>query len=206
MNINNDPRQFAPATQRNRQPILEVLSQVLPVNCNVLEIASGTGEHAAFFASHLPGCQWIPSDPNPLARASIDAWRDYFSLTNLYPTLDINAEDSSWKIEPNLPINALVNINMIHISPWSTCLGLMAGANQILAKDNILYLYGPFKIDGRHTAPSNLAFDRSLQSQNSAWGVRNLEDVIDVAKTQGFTLLKTVQMPANNLSVVFIKS
>ena len=206
MNINNDPRQFAPATQRNRQPILEVFLQVLPINCNVLELASGTGEHAAFFASHLSGCQWIPSDPNPLARASINAWRDYFSLINLHPALDINAEDSSWKIEPNLAINALVNINMIHISPWSTCLGLMAGANQILAKDSILYLYGPFKIDGQHTAPSNLAFDRSLQSQNSAWGVRNLEDVIDVAKTQGFTLLKTVQMPANNLSVVFIKS
>lgn len=204
MNVPIDARQYAPATQRNREPILEVLLKVLPARGNILEIASGTGEHAVFFASHLHPRQWIPSDPNPLLQDSINAWRDRTPLDNLHPPLAIDVRDSVWSIEEKkIEIAAIVNINMIHIAPWSACLGLMAGANRLLAKDGILYLYGPFKQDGQPTAPSNLTFDESLRAQNPQWGVRNLEDVIAVANTQGLSLLEIIQMPANNLSVVF---
>jgi Protein of unknown function (DUF938) len=211
-----DDRQYAPATQRNREPILEVLQQVLPNTGAVLEISSGTGEHAAFFAAHLHPRQWLPSDPNPIARASIAAWRHSSQTENLWPPIALDVSDSIWPIEQtplpeplqgldlqHNPIQAIVNINMIHIAPWSACLGLMAGAGRILSAGGILYLYGPFKQQGAHTAPSNAAFDQSLQNQNPAWGVRDLEAVIAVAQAQGFSLLKTVSMPANNLSVIF---
>jgi hypothetical protein len=204
-----DLRQFAPATQRNREPILEVLLQVLPANGTILEIASGTGEHAIFFAPQLKPRIWLPSDPNPILRDSITAWSKQFPSDNLLLPLNIDASLPTWPIEqeakPDSPIVAIVNINMIHISPWSACLGLMAGAGRILPKDGILYLYGPYKQGGKHTAPSNEAFDESLQAQNPAWGVRNLEDVVAVANTHNLTLLNIYQMPANNLSVVFKK-
>ncbi len=208
MNTPPDARQYAPATQRNRQPILEVLLQVLPTTGTVLEIASGTGEHAVFFATHLLPRKWLPSDSNPQLRASIAAWSKHYSGDNLYPPLNIDAREPVWAVENNasfdtLEITAIVNINMIHISPWSACLGLMAGAGRILPPGGILYMYGPFKQDGKHTAPSNAAFDESLRAQNPEWGVRNLEDVIAAAGKQNLTLLNTFQMPANNLSVVF---
>ena len=200
-----DTRQYAPATQRNREPILQVLKRVLPADGNILEIASGTGEHAVFFASNFPHCRWIPSDTNPLCRDSIVAWRDYNSVGNLDNPLDIDASTSQWSIETrDISINAIVNINMIHISPWSSCLGLMAGAKRILTKNGILYLYGPFKRNGEHTAPSNEAFDKSLRDRNSAWGVRNLEDVVELAATAGLHLQEVIPMPANNFSVVFV--
>jgi Protein of unknown function (DUF938) len=199
-----DTRQYAPATQRNREPILEVLLRVLPPSGNILEIASGTGEHAVFFAPRLAPRHWIPSDANPLALASIQAWRELSPTDNLHPPLAIDVQDSRWSIEDKgIAVNAIANINMIHISPWSACLGLMAGANRLLPASGILYLYGPFKRGGEHTAPSNLAFDESLRAQNPAWGVRNLEDVVAVAEAQGLTLLEVVSMPANNLSVAF---
>jgi hypothetical protein len=204
MNRPTDARQYAPATQRNREPILEVLLRVLPPSGNILEIASGTGEHAIFLAPRLSPRQWIPSDSNPLAIASINAWREYYPADNVHPPLEIDVRESVWSVEEkNISVDAIANINMIHISPWSACLGLMAGANRLLPSDGILYLYGPFKRDGEHTAPSNLAFDESLRAQNPEWGVRNLEDVVGVANAQGLTLLEIVQMPANNLSVVF---
>jgi hypothetical protein len=204
MNTPIDARQYAPATQRNREPILEVLLQILPAKGNILEVASGTGEHGIFFASHLYPRQWIPSDPNPMLRESINAWRDRTPVDNLQPPLAINAEDSVWSIEAkNIEIAAIVNINMIHIAPWSACLGLMAGANRLLSAGGILYLYGPFKQNGKHTAPSNVTFDESLRAQNSQWGVRNLEDVIEVAKANNLSLLEIIPMPANNLSVVW---
>jgi hypothetical protein len=216
MNDYPDARQYAPATQRNREAILEVLLQVLPPNGTVLEISSGTGEHAVFFASHLHPRKWIPSDPNPVARASIAAWREYCPADNLYPPLALDACDSVWSIERDElpdslqdidferdPIVAIVNINMIHIAPWSACLGLMAGAGRILPPRGILYLYGPFKQGGRHTAPSNAAFDESLRAQNPEWGVRDLEDVVAVAREHHLSLLKTHAMPANNLSAIF---
>lgn len=199
-----DARQYAPATQRNREPILEVLLCVLPASGTILEVASGTGEHAAFLAPRLSPRQWIPSDPNPQMRLSISAWGEHCPTDNLHPPLDIDACESVWAIEKdNRPVNAIANINMIHIAPWSACLGLMAGAARLLPAGGILYLYGPFKCGGQHTAPSNLAFDQALRSQNLEWGVRELDDVVAAAKAQGLSLLETIQMPANNLSVVF---
>ncbi|MBE9009981.1 DUF938 domain-containing protein [Pseudanabaenaceae cyanobacterium LEGE 13415] len=199
----NSDRQFAPATQRNREPILEVLREVLPPTGTVLEISSGTGEHAVFFAPRLAPRKWQPSDMNPIAIASIAAWREFEPSENLAAPIAIDARDPIWNVEE--PISAIVNINMIHISPWSACLGLMAGANWLLPSGGILYLYGPYKQGGIHTAPSNEMFDQSLQLQNSEWGVRNLEDVIAAAENQKLALLKVVAMPANNLSVVFQK-
>ncbi|MFB2767999.1 DUF938 domain-containing protein [Pelatocladus sp. BLCC-F211] len=208
MNTPQDARQYAPATQRNREPILEVLTQVLPATGSVLEIASGTGEHAVYFAPRLSPRQWIPSDPNPLHRASIAAWSKHLPCESLQPPLEIDVRESVWMVEKEAlfttsPITAIVNINMIHISPWAACLGLMAGASRILPSGGILYFYGPFKRNGKHTAPSNAAFDQSLRAQNPEWGVRNLEDVVIAASRNSLSLLNIYQMPANNLSVVF---
>jgi len=216
MNESLDARQYAPATQRNREPILEVLLQVLPSRGTVLEVSSGTGEHAVFLAPRLHPRKWIPSDPNPVARASIAAWQEHCPADNLYPPIALDARDPVWAVEqdelpeplPDMdfnrdPIVAIVNINMIHIAPWSACLGLMAGAARILPSGGILYLYGPFKQAGKHMAPSNADFDESLRSQNSEWGVRDLDDVVAVAQAQHLWLVKTYAMPANNLSVIF---
>ncbi len=213
---NLDARQYAPATQRNRAAILDVLLQVLPPAGTVLEVSSGTGEHAVFLAPRLLSHQWIPSDPNPVARASIAAWREHCPADNLYPAIALDASDPVWRVEqeelPDLlqdrdfkcdSIVAIVNINMIHIAPWSACLGLIAGARRILPTGGILYLYGPFKQGGKHTAPSNAAFDESLRAQNPEWGVRDLDQVVAVAQAQKLSLVETYTMPANNLSVVF---
>ncbi|MGF1516677.1 MAG: DUF938 domain-containing protein [Nodosilinea sp.] len=215
-----DARRYAPATDRNREPILALLQRVLPPSGTVLEISSGTGEHAVYFAPRLAPRQWLPSDLSPEARASIAAWREAAPADNLHPSLALDAAALLWPVElppsadfspvpdgvPDLqrhPITALVNINMIHISPWSACLGLMAGAGRILPPGGVLYLYGPYKQGGQHTAPSNAAFDASLQAQNPQWGVRDLETVVDAAEAEGLALVETVAMPANNLSVVF---
>ncbi|MBE9006285.1 DUF938 domain-containing protein [Fortiea sp. LEGE XX443] len=206
-----DTRQYAPATERNREPILEILLQVLPGSGTVLEIASGTGEHAVYFASKLKDSIWLPTDANPQARASIIAWTEHFGCSNIYPPLELDVREPVWSVETETvsqwlntsPIIAIVNINMIHISPWLACLGLMAGAGRILPVGGILYLYGPFKQGGEHTAPSNAAFDEYLRAQNPEWGVRNLDDVVAAAKAEHLTLKQTYQMPANNLSVVF---
>lgn len=216
MNHPADARQYAPATHRNREPILEVLLQVLPPTGTVLEISSGTGEHAIFFAPHLKPRQWLPSDPNPIARDSIAAWQDHCPSDNLYSPIALDTRDPVWSIEqeplpdslPEIdlqqePIVAIANINMIHIAPWSACLGLMAGAERILPHNGILYLYGPFKKGGDHTAPSNAAFDQSLKAQNPEWGVRNLEDVAAIAQQHKLSWINSYSMPANNLSVVF---
>ncbi len=204
-----DTRRYAPATQRNREPILEILQQVLPPQGTVLEISSGTGEHAVFFAPRLSPRTWLPSEPDPRSRESVVAWIEHYPADNLRLPLNIDVRATVWSVESDVflksvpPIHAIVNINMIHIAPWSACLGLMAGANRILPSGGILYLYGPYKQGGKHTAPSNAAFDDSLRAQNSEWGVRNLEDVVAAANEQNLTLLSTHQMPANNLSVVF---
>ena len=203
-----DGRKHAPATQRNQEPILQVLLDVLPPTGTILEIASGTGEHAVYFAPRLKPRKWIPSDTNASLRESIIAWTKHSPSENLEQPLDIDASQSVWPQElevlSEIPdIAAMVNINMIHISPWSACLGLMAAAGRILSPDGIMYLYGPYKQDGKHTALSNADFDQYLQEQNPEWGVRNLEDVIEVANNNHLTLQKTVKMPANNLSVVF---
>ncbi len=219
MNQPLDDRQYAPATQRNRDAILSVLLKVLPSTGTVLEISSGTGEHAIFLAPRLAPRHWIPSDLNPVAIASIAAWQTDHPAANLHPPIHLNVCDLTWAVEQqplpeplqrlNLtqqPIRAIVNVNMIHIAPWAACLGLLAGAERILPPGGILYLYGPFKQHGHHTADSNAEFDQSLQAQNPEWGVRNLEDVVAVAQTHNLALAETSAMPANNLSVVFQKN
>lgn len=202
-----DLRQFAPATLRNRDAILEVLLQVLPPQGTVLEIASGTGEHSIFFAPHILPRKWLSSDPNPLAIASITAWNQHYAYDNLAAPIVIDVTEPDWSSShylPNQGIQAIVNINMIHISPWTACLGLMAGAKNLLPVGGILYLYGAFKQNGQHTSPSNAEFDASLRSQNPEWGLRDLEAVITVAANQNLALLKVQSMPANNLSVFFV--
>ncbi|YAI82629.1 MAG: DUF938 domain-containing protein [cyanobacterium endosymbiont of Rhopalodia sterrenbergii] len=207
MTFENDLRQYAPATQRNRDYIFETLVSVLPPKGNLLEIASGTGEHAVYFASKLKNYQWIPSEPDVMRQKSIDAWRKFYRSPNCQSSLNIDVLNPTWtKKLKNLKIIAIVNINMIHISPWEACLGLVKGAGNLLPSGGILYLYGPYKQGGKHTAPSNQLFDESLCLQNQAWGVRNLEDVIEISQQQGLKFVKTVNMPANNLSVIFKKN
>jgi hypothetical protein len=197
-------RRYAPATERNRQPILDILRQVLPPTGTVLEISSGTGEHATFFAPKLAPLFWLPSDPNPDARASITAWQQQELYDRLYPPIDLDASSSNWSISPDyLPITAIVNINMIHIAPRSAYLGLIAGVSRLLPPNGVFYLYGPFKREGVHTAPSNAAFDESLRAQNPEWGIRDLEETIDLAESANLSLEKIYPMPANNLSIVF---
>lgn len=196
-----DARLFFPSTARNREPILAVLRQSLPEAGTVLEIASGSGEHAVYFARAFPGLVFQPSDPLEEHRASIDAWARHEGLANIRPAaaLDVTA-DASW---PLARAEAVICINMIHIAPWSAAQGLIGGAARILSPGGVLYLYGPLKRGGAHTAPSNAAFDESLKSQNSAWGVRDLEDVAALAQGAGFDAPEIVPMAANNLSLVF---
>lgn len=208
----SDTRQFAPATQRNREPILQVLHQVLPPQGLVLEIASGTGEHAIFFAPSLTPRVWLPSDRDPVALESIQAWQNREPATNLLPPMVLDVSQPHWpetvkqatpQLPLDIPLTAIVSINMVHISPWSATIGLMTGAGELLPPGGVLYLYGPYKQGGLHTAPSNAAFDASLRSRDLAWGVRDLEDVMDLAAQHGLRWCDTVAMPANNLSVVF---
>jgi hypothetical protein len=199
-NTANNTKRFAPATDRNREPILAVLRDVLPASGIVLEIASGSGQHAAFFAPRFPSLAWQPTDPDPDALASIEAWRAEAGAPNLRSPLQIDVRLDDWGIEPAA---AIVCINMIHIAPWAACEGLFRGASRLLPAGAPLYLYGPFRFDGRFTAPSNEAFDASLRDRDPSWGVRDLTDVTALAKERGFDREAVIPMPANNHSVVF---
>jgi len=205
----HDARRHAPATARNRGPILQVLQRVLASARTVLEIASGTGEHAVFFAANLPHCIWLPSDPDSESRASILAWQAANPETNLLPPLTIDVCTAPWPVEaegfvlPNGEISAIACINMIHIAPWAACEGLCVGAERLLPAGGLLYLYGPFKQNGQHTAPSNVSFDLSLRSRDDSWGIRDLEAVVELARSHQLEFVETVPMPANNLSVIF---
>jgi hypothetical protein len=203
MDNSQDLRRYAPATERNREPILAILRQVLPPTGTILEISSGTGEHSVFMAPQLAPRHWLPSDPNLDARASIVAWQQFAPCDNIHPPIDLDASSDQWLVASREPITAIVNINMIHIAPKAAYLGLFAGAQRILTVGGVLYLYGPFKQGGVHTAQSNAAFDQSLRSQNLDWGIRDLEEVIAVAHSHKLELQKVYPMPANNLSVVF---
>ncbi|QCO15273.1 DUF938 domain-containing protein [Azospirillum brasilense] len=192
-----DFRRHAPATERNRAPILEVLRRVLPPQGLVLEVASGTGQHAVAFAAALPAVTWQPSDPDPGLRDSVRSWAATAALPNLRDPLDLDAAAPDWPVEA---ADAVVCINMIHIAPWEAALGLFAGAARLLPMGGPLLLYGPFTRGGRHSAPSNAAFDADLKARNPAWGVRDLDAVEGAAA--GFALAEVVEMPANNLTVV----
>jgi len=196
----SDPRQYRPHVARNRDPILDVLRRVLPQRGLVLEIASGSGEHAAYFARALPALTWQPSDPGEEALASAAAHRDDAALPNLLAPLRLDVTAPSWPVER---ADAIICSNMIHIAPWAACEGLIAGAARALGPGGILYLYGPYKIRGAHTAPSNQEFDGYLRSQNPAWGIRDLDAVTALAGSHNIKLIETVAMPANNLSVIF---
>lgn len=203
-NMTDDARRYAPAAARNRGPILEVLRRHLPARGVVLEIASGSGEHIVHFAEALgPGLEFQPSDPEPAARESIAAWSAGLGLTNIRPPLDLDAAGAEW---PLATADAVLCINMIHISPWSSAIGLIRGAARVLPDGGLLYLYGPFRRGGGHTAVSNEKFDADLRRQNPVWGIRNLEDVTALAAAAGFALPDVVEMPANNLSVIFRRS
>ncbi|HSE76777.1 MAG TPA: DUF938 domain-containing protein [Alphaproteobacteria bacterium] len=195
-----DARRFAPATVRNREPICDVLRRVLPPRGLILEIASGSGEHVVFFARELPKLTWQPSDPDPQARASIAAWVRTAGAFNVRPPLDLDVGEAPWSI---VRADAVICINMAHVSPWGSTLALFAGSADILPPDALLYLYGPFKRGGVHTAQTNQSFDDDLRSQNPEWGVRDMEDVIAAAAAAGFRHHETVPMPANNFSLIF---
>ncbi|MES1158720.1 MAG: DUF938 domain-containing protein [Terricaulis silvestris] len=197
-------RLSSPSTARNREPILAVMAQHFPISGKVLEIASGAGEHAVFIANALPGITWQPSDADEAARESIAAWIAHEKLTNVLAPLAIDVRAADWGVSG--PFDAIVAINMIHISPWEATQGLMAGAARVLAPGGLLFLYGPYKRNGAHTAPSNLAFDASLRARNPLWGVRDLADVEQEAKINGLTLRDIIEMQANNLSMIFAKA
>lgn len=202
----SDPRLSAPSTARNREPILSVLQHALRPDARVLEIASGAGEHAVFFAEALPSLQWQPSDPDPDARASIAAWIESEGAANVAPPLNIDVRAPHWGVEDAPPFDAIVSINMIHISPWEATLGLFAGANRVVRRFGVVFLYGPYMRGAQHTAPSNEAFDASLKARDPSWGIRDVADIEKVAAENGFSLNKIVEMPANNLSLVFVKA
>jgi SAM-dependent methyltransferase len=195
----NDARLCAPAAERNTRPILEVLQRVLPQSGLVLEVASGTGQHVTHFAAALPMLAWQPSDVDTSVHKSIRAWTE--PLTNVRPPIVLDVRQP-W---PLAHADAIICINMIHISPWEATLALIEGAGRVLPHDGVLFLYGPYRRFGRHTAASNAAFDASLRAADPQWGVRDLEAVEDIAKTAGLRLEEIVEMPANNLSVVFRK-
>ncbi|WP_119677528.1 DUF938 domain-containing protein [Indioceanicola profundi] len=195
-----DPRRSAPAALRNRGPILEVLRRALPAEGLVLEIASGTGEHVVFFAEALDGLRWQPTDLDPENLDSIRAWVRETGVRSVAEPLALDVTRRPWPVEA---ADAIVCINMVHISPWAATVGLMEGAGALLAPGAPLVLYGPYRRGGRHTAPSNEAFDESLRARDPSWGVRDLEAMAQEAEGRGLALEEVAEMPANNLSLVF---
>lgn len=198
--MTDDRRRYAPSAARNRDVILETLSQHLPERGHVLEIASGSGEHIVHFAAAHPRLRFQPTDPDPDSRASIDAWSRHLGLTNVGPAI---ALDTTRSFSLANDVDVVVCINMIHIAPWSAAVGLVRGAATLLPSGGLLFLYGPFRRHDAHTAPSNEAFDANLRAQNSEWGVRDLEVVAKLAKECDFLTPTIENMPANNFSVMF---
>lgn len=201
--FSQDPRRHAPATERNREPILAVLKTLITGPATILEIASGTGQHAVWFAGKLPDVTWIPSDADEEMRASVAAWARREKVRNIaLPPRVIDARARRWNMEA---VDGVYCANMIHISPYSACEGLIKGAGDCVKPGGFLMLYGPYKVEGEHTAPSNARFDETLRSQNADWGIRDLEAVTALAEAVGFEPEEPVEMPANNLSVIFRK-
>jgi hypothetical protein len=196
-------RRSAPAALRNRQAIAEVLRQWLPRSGLVLEIASGSGEHAIYFAECFPDLEWQPSDVHPDALSSIAAWRAEAGRTNVRPPLVLDASSADWPIDR---ADVLLSINMVHISPWTSALGLLGGAGSLLSAGSPLILYGPWLKQDIDTAPSNADFDADLRRRDPAWGLRRVEDFAAAAEPRGFSLAEVRPMPANNLMMLWRKT
>ncbi len=196
-----DLRQHSPAVARNREPILHVLEATLPTTGRVLEVGAGSGEHAVFFAERFPGLIWQPTDADMGAIQSIQAWRKAEGSDNLLAPRPLDTRElDQW---PTEPLDAIFSANMIHISPWECALGLLDGAARLLKPGGVLMLYGPFMVDGQHTAPSNAQFDDWLKNKDPSWGVRDKTVVEAEAKARGLVLSGQIAMPANNFTLVF---
>jgi len=195
-------RLFYPATERNREPILDVLKTVMPDQGHILELASGSGEHVIHFAGYFKALTWQPSDLEDEALKSIQSWIQHKELSNVHPPLKLNTTEPQWPLET---ADAILCINMIHISPWQATIGLMDKASKLLPKGGFLYLYGPFRVDGKQTSPSNEAFDGWLKEKDTRFGVRDMAEVESLANQQGLKLNQKIPMPSNNFSLVFHK-
>ena len=196
-------RRSAPAASRNREPIAAVLREWLPQSGLVLEIASGTGEHAVFFAERFLQLEWQPSDVHPAALSSIESWREEAQLPNVHQPLVLDAASPNW---PITHADAVLSINMVHISPWASAVGLLDGASRLLRPGAPLILYGPWLKDDIETAPSNLDFDADLKRRDPEWGLRRVEDFVAAAEPRGLSLEETRVMPANNLMLLLRRS
>ena len=204
--MTTDPRQHSASSERNRAPIRSILQRYLPTQGEglVLEVASGAGQHTAFFAGAFSNLTFQPSDLNESTYDSINAWVAHEGVTNVLPAIRVDARN----FDPGdfmftLPVVAMVNINMIHISPWAACEGLMSAAGQLLPSGAHLFMYGPYANNGTHSAPTNAAFDELLRARDTEWGIRNLEDVVACAVRNDLDHIETVEMPANNHTVVY---
>ena len=197
-----DRRRSSPAAERNALVITDILRDRLPASGRVLEIASGTGQHAVAFAAAFPAIEFLPSDPNPASHDSIRAWMSDANLPNIAEPRDIDVCIDAWARDLDGTLDAILAINLVHISPWAASEGLFEGAARLLRPDGFLYIYGPYLRGGRHTAESNAAFDRSLRSQDPSWGVRDLEDMEAAAGAQNLSVNEIIEMPANNLSLI----
>ena len=193
----------APSAERNKQPILEVVARVLPRSGLVLDIGSGTGQHVTHFAKALPRLEFQPSELDEERHASIAAWTRHEELTNVRPPIAFDMARLPWPVRE---ADAIICINVIHISPWEATLGLMKGANEILPPNGVLVTYGPYRRDGRHTAPSNEAFDAELKQRDPRWGIRDMDEVAAVARAHVLDLAEVVPMPANNFTLVFVRA
>ena len=198
-----DGRWVAPAAERNKGPILEVLQRVLPPRGLVLEIGSGTGQHVVHFAKALSQLSWQPSDPDAENRQSIALWSRLEELGNVRAPLALDVRERPWPIDA---ADAIVCINVVHVSPWAATLALFDGVREMLPPEGVLFLYGPYRRGGRHTAPSNEKFDADLRAHNPEWGLRDIGELAEVADRVGFALAEIVDMPANNFSLVFRKT
>ena len=195
-------KRFAPAAERNKHALLDVLRRVLPASGTVLEIASGTGQHAAFFSAELPRLTWQPSDPSEDARSSIASWVEDEGRANLLPPLTVDARQRVWPIEQ---ADAVLCVNMIHIAPFQSTEGLFEGASRLLVPGTPLITYGPYRLHGEHTATSNEAFDLSLRGRDPSWGVRDVDELAEVASRTGFVLSEKFAMPANNMTLIWTR-
>lgn len=201
-----DARQYSPSAARNRGLILDVLRRVAPPRGHALEVASGSGEHVVHFARGLCDVAWLPSDPDAAARASIAAWIAAAGATNVRTPIALDACAAVWGVEAEAPFDLVLAVNMVHITPWEATAGLLAGAGRVLGPGGLLFLYGPFRRGGRHTAPSNAAFDAELGSEDPRWGIRDVDDLAREGAAHRLAYPEVVEMPANNLSLIFRKT